>query len=351
MSFEIDDGSEIRRQPKRNPTLKVLGVGGAGNNAVNRMIESGIHGVTFVVGNTDLQVLEDSKADVKIQLGRELTRGLGAGGNPEVGEKATYESREDIISVLEDTDMLFITAGLGGGTGTGSAPVVAQLAKEMGILTVGVVTTPFYFEGNSRWENAKLGLQKLKENVDTLIKISNNKLLEEYPGDITVMDGFLKADEALHQAIKGISEVITRRGVINQDFADIESVIREAGVAFLGIGIGKGENRAQEAAIKAMDSKLLERPVDNATAVILNISSNRNITMKEMNLSAVVIRQRCSEDVDLKFGLIIDDDLPDDEVRVTLIATKFEDDDHLLDLDNDIPAVFRLGLNEFLRSD
>jgi cell division protein FtsZ len=176
-------------------------------------------------------------------------------------------------------------------------------------------------------------------------------LLEEYPGDITVMDGFLKADEALHQAIKGISEVITRRGVINQDFADIESVIREAGVAFLGIGIGKGENRAQEAAIKAMDSKLLERPVDNATAVILNISSNRNITMKEMNLSAVVIRQRCSEDVDLKFGLIIDDDLPDDEVRVTLIATKFEDDDHLLDLDNDIPAVFRLGLNEFLRSD
>jgi len=351
MAFEIDDGSEIRKPPKRNPTLKVFGVGGAGNNAVNRMIESGIHGVTFVVGNTDLQVLEDSKADVKIQLGKTLTRGLGAGGNPEVGEKATYESKEDILSVLEDTDMLFITAGLGGGTGTGAAPVIAKLAKELGILTVGVVTTPFYFEGNNRWENAKAGLRNLRESVDTLIKISNNKLLEEFPGDITVMDGFLKADEALHQAIKGISEVITRRGLINQDFADIESVIREAGVAFLGIGIGKGEDRAQESAIRAMDSKLLERPVDNATAVILNISSNKNITMKEMNLAAAVIRQRCSETVDMKFGLILDEDLPEDEVRVTLIATRFEDNDDLLSMDSDIPAVFRLGLNEFLRGD
>ena len=351
MAFEIDDGKDIRRPPKRNPTIKVFGVGGAGNNAVNRMIESGIHGVIFVVANTDLQVLEDAKADIKIQLGKELTRGLGAGGNPEVGEKAAYESKDDILAVLEDTDMLFITAGLGGGTGTGAAPVIAKFAKEMGILTIGTVTTPFYFEGVNRWNNAKKGLGNLKENVDTLIKISNNKLLEEFPQDITVVDGFLKADEALHQGIKGISEVITRRGLINQDFADIESVMREAGVAFLGIGIGKGEDRAQQASVRAMDSKLLERPVDNATAVILNISSNKNITMKEMNLAAAVIRQRCSETVDMKFGLILDDDLPEDEVRVTLIAAKFEDNEELLSMDSDIPAVYRMGLNEFLRGD
>ncbi|HPE67816.1 MAG TPA: cell division protein FtsZ [Thermotogota bacterium] len=351
MPFEIDDGKDLRRQPRRNPTIKVIGVGGAGNNAVNRMIESGIHGVIFVVANTDLQVLEDSKADIKIQLGKELTRGLGAGGNPEKGEKAAFESKEEILSILEDTDMLFITAGLGGGTGTGAAPVIAKLAREAGILTIGVVTTPFYFEGKNRWENAKKGLVNLREHVDTLIKISNNKLLEEFPGDITVMDGFLKADEALHQGIKGISEVITRRGLINQDFADIESVMREAGVAFLGIGIGKGEERAQQAAIRAMDSKLLERPVDNATAVILNISSNQNITMREMNLAAAVIRQRCSETVDMKFGLILDEDLPEDEVRVTLIATKFEDSEELLSMDGDIPAVYRMGLTELLRGE
>lgn len=351
MAFEIDDGKEIRRQPKRNPTIKVIGVGGAGNNAVNRMIESGIHGVVFVVANTDLQVLEDSKADVKIQLGKDLTRGLGAGGYPEIGEKAAYESKDELMSVLEDTDMLFITAGLGGGTGTGAAPVLAKIAKEMGILTVSVVTTPFYFEGTNRWTNAKRGLSTLSVNVDTLIKISNNKLLEEFPGDITVMDGFLKADEALHQGIKGISEVITCRGMINLDFADIESIMRDAGVAFLGIGIGKGEERSQQAATRAMDSKLLERPIDNSTAVILNISSSHNITMREMNLAAAEIRQRCSETVDMKFGLILDEDLPEDEVRVTLIATKFEDSEDLLSLEEDIPAVFRLGFTEMLRGD
>jgi len=207
------------------------------------------------------------------------------------------------------------------------------------------------YYAKNRWNNAKKGLNILKQNVDTLIKISNNKLLEEFPGDITVMDGFLKADEALHQGIKGISEVITRRGLINQDFADIESVMREAGVAFLGIGIGKGEDRAQQSSLKAMDSKLLERPIDNATAVILNISANKNITMKEMNLAAAVIRQRCSETVDMKFGLIMDEDLPEDEVRVTLIATKFEDSEELLDLESDIPAVYRLGLTEYLRGE
>lgn len=349
MPFEITEDTNKERKIKRVPTIKVMGVGGAGNNAITRMIESGIKDVTFVAANTDLQVLEASQADVTIQLGAETTRGLGAGGYPEIGEKAAEESKPEIQEILDGTDLLFITCGMGGGTGTGATPVIAKTAKEMQILTVSIVTTPFYFEGNSRWRIATEGLQKLHSNVDTLIRISNNKLLEELPPDTTIPEAFLKADETLHQGVKGISELITKRGYINLDFADVEAVMRDAGPAMLGIGIGKGENRAEDAARMAMDSKLLEQPVKNASSIILNVSAPKNVTMKEMHAAASVIRQGCSEEADVKFGLIIDDSVPEDELRVTLIATGFEEPDNLLFSDNDIPAIYRSGLDEFLR--
>ncbi|MDI3515945.1 MAG: cell division protein FtsZ [Thermotogota bacterium] len=346
MGFELLN--ESKRLPKMSPTIKVIGVGGAGNNAVNRMVESGIHGVEFVAVNTDLQVLEACKAEKKVQIGKNITRGLGAGGRPDIGEQAALESEEEIREVLQDTDMLFVTAGLGGGTGTGAAPVIARLAKEIGALTVAVVTTPFYFEGNARWRVAIDGLKKLRENVDTLIKISNNKLLSEYEADLPVVEAFMKADETLHQGIKGISELITKRGYINLDFADVDSVMRGAGAAMLGIGVGKGENRAFEAAKKAMNSKLLEHPVDNASAIILNVSAPRNVTLKEMHLAASVIRQSCSDDVDVKFGLIIDDSIPEDEMRVTLIATGYELDESFYMSEEEIPTVLKLGLADFI---
>ncbi|WP_036223615.1 cell division protein FtsZ [Mesoaciditoga lauensis] len=349
MPFEIEEEGRRERKVKRIPTIKVMGVGGSGNNAITRMIEVGIKDVIFVSANTDLQVLEASQADVTIQLGAETTRGLGAGGYPEIGERAAEESVEEIEKVLDDTDLLFLTAGLGGGTGTGATPVIARVARELGILTVAIVTTPFYFEGNNRWRIAMEGLKKLQNEVDTLIRISNNKLLEELPVDITIPEAFLKADETLHQGVKGISELITKRGYINLDFADVESVMRDAGPAMLGIGIGKGENRAEEAAKMAMESRLLDQPVNNASAIILNVSAPKNVTMKEMHVAASVIRQGCSEEADVKFGLIIDDSIPDDEMRVTLIATGFEEADKLLFNDNDIPAIYRSGLDEFLK--
>ena len=349
MPFEIEEEGRRERKVKRIPTIKVMGVGGSGNNAITRMIEAGIKDVIFVSANTDLQVLEASQADVTIQLGAETTRGLGAGGYPEIGEKAAEESVEEIEKVLDDTDLLFLTAGMGGGTGTGATPVIARIARRLGILTVAIVTTPFYFEGNNRWRIAMEGLKKLRNEVDTLIRISNNKLLEELPVDITIPEAFLKADETLHQGVKGISELITKRGYINLDFADVESIMRDAGPAMLGIGIGKGENRAEDAAKMAMESRLLEQPVNNASAIILNVSAPKNVTMKEMHVAASVIRQGCSEEADVKFGLIIDDSIPEDEMRVTLIATGFEEPDKLLFNDSDIPAIYRSGLDEFLK--
>ncbi|HEU24355.1 MAG: cell division protein FtsZ [Mesoaciditoga sp.] len=349
MPFEITEDTNKERKIKRVPVIKVMGVGGAGNNAITRMIEAGIKDVIFVAANTDLQVLEASQADVTIQLGAETTRGLGAGGYPEIGEKAAEESKSEIQEILEGTDLLFLTCGMGGGTGTGATPVIARIAKEMQILTVAIVTTPFYFEGNNRWRIATEGLKKLHSNVDTLIRISNNKLLEELPPETTIPEAFLKADETLHQGVKGISELITKRGYINLDFADVEAVMRNAGPAMLGIGIGKGQNRAEDAARMAMDSKLLEQPVKNASSIILNVSAPKNVTMKEMHAAASVIRQGCSEEADVKFGLIIDDTVPEDEMRVTLIATGFEEADKLLFTDSDIPAIYRSGLDDFLR--
>jgi len=343
MSFEINYGKDD--QKVRLPAIKVIGVGGAGGNAINRMISQGIHGVTFIAANTDVQVLDNNKADIKIQLGNHLTRGLGAGGDPEIGRQAAEESLEEIVKYIEDTDLLFITAGMGGGTGTGAAPVIARAAMDLGILTIAVVTTPFFFEGNTRLKVAAMGLRNLRDTVDTLIRISNNKLLQELPPSTSIVDAFAKADDTLHHGIKGISELITKRGYINLDFADVESILRKAGTAMLGIGIGRGDRRAEEAARAAMESKLLEKPIDNATGIILNVSA-KNITLREMNIAAAIVRQNCSEDADVKLGLIVDTEMPDDELHVTLIAAGFEaEEGEMMGDTADIPAIYRFGLD------
>ncbi len=343
MSFEIDYGQS--KDSMRLPTIKVIGVGGAGGNAINRMITDGIHGVTFIAANTDVQVLESNNAEFKIQLGSHLTRGLGAGGNPEVGEHAAEESIDEIRESLQDTDLLFITAGMGGGTGTGAAPIVASVARDMGILTVAVVTTPFFFEGNTRLRVAKEGLRRLRKSVDTLIRISNNKLLQELPPNTSIVEAFAKADGTLHHGIKGISELITRRGYINLDFADVDSVLRNAGTAMLGIGVGSGEDRAEIAARQAMESRLLEKPLDNATGIILNVSA-KSVTLKEMNLAAAIVRQNCSEDADVKLGLIVDSEMDGEDLHITLIAAGLEmDEGELLGEATDIPAIYRFGLD------
>ncbi|HOK34044.1 MAG TPA: cell division protein FtsZ [Fervidobacterium sp.] len=326
------------------PILKVIGVGGAGCNAINRMAEVGIKGVTLISVNTDAQVLEVSKADIVVQIGEKLTKGLGAGGNAKVGEEAALEDRKKLEDILHGTDMLFITAGFGGGTGTGAAPVIAEIAKTLGILTVAIVTMPFFFEGTPRWNTAREGIAKMAGKVDTLIKISNNKLLEELSPSTTIVDAFSTADEILHQGVKGISDLIMKRGYINLDFADIESVMRNAGNAMLGIGIGKGEKRVYDATRKALDNKFLDYPIENAKSLILNISAPRNSTLQEMQEAAMIVKQTCSEDADMKFGMVIDDELSDDEMRVTVIATKFDTEDNSEKQAEDIPAIYKFGL-------
>ncbi len=343
MGFELDKTERESTGKAVLPIIKVMGIGGAGNNAINRMIELGIHGVEFIAVNTDVQVLEANKAPVKIQIGEKVTRGLGAGGNPEIGRKAAEESAEAIKEVLKDTDMLFITAGFGGGTGTGAAPVVAEIARELGILTVAIVTTPFFFEGPKRWATAVNGLREIKDRVDTLIRISNNKLLEE--PDVEISRAFLMADEILHQGVKGISELITKRGMINLDFADIESVMRNAGAALLGIGVGKGENRASEAVRNAMESKLVDYPIEDARTMIVNLTAPPNAKMSELNTAMMLIKQHTSEDTDIILGLMYDEELDQDEMRITLIATRFEEDERILIPDEDVPAIFWKGIN------
>jgi cell division protein FtsZ len=343
MGFELD--REKREETGRAvlPVIKVMGVGGAGNNAINRMIELGIHGVDFIAVNTDVQVLEANKAPIKVQIGEKITRGLGAGGNPEVGKKAAEESIDRIKEILKDTDMLFIAAGFGGGTGTGAAPVIAEAAKEMGILTVAIVTTPFFFEGPKRWATAIEGLKEIKDKVDTLIRISNNKLLEE--PDVEISKAFLMADEILHQGVKGISELITRRGVINLDFADIESIMRNAGAALLGIGVGKGEDRATEAVRNAMESKLVDYPIEDARTMIVNLTAPPNAKMKELNTAMMLIKQHTSDDTDIILGLMYDKDLSEDEIRITLIATRFEEDERILIPEEEVPAIYWFGID------
>ena len=308
--FKLDN---YDRQPadfqrySSNAKIKVVGVGGGGGNAVNRMIASGLSGVEFLAMNTDAQVLEKSRAPRKIQLGTKLTNGLGAGGNPSVGEKAAEESREDIIASLDNADMVFVTAGMGGGTGTGAAPVVAKIAKEMGALTVAVVTKPFKFEGKRRLSQALQGLEKLKENVDALIVIPNDKLIEVVERRTTLQAAFSVVDEVLLSGVQGISDIILVSGLINVDFADVKTVMQSSGSALMGIGKSSGEGRALEAAKLAIDSKLLECSINGATGIIMNVTGGSDMTLHEVDEAASVIHEAVAEDAEVIFGAVVDE--------------------------------------------
>ncbi len=305
-------------------TIKVIGVGGGGNNAVNRMIEHGVQGVEFIAVNTDAQALNLSKAEVKIQLGTKLTRGLGAGANPEVGRKAAEESKEQLEEALQGADMIFVTAGMGGGTGTGAAPVIAQVAKEIGALTVGVVTRPFMFEGRKRSTQAVTGIDGLKENVDTLIVIPNDRLLEIIDKNTPMLEAFREADNVLRQGVQGISDLIATPGLINVDFADVKTIMSDKGSALMGIGIATGENRATEAAKKAISSPLLETSIDGARGVLMNITGGGNLSLYEVQEAADIVTSAADQEVNVIFGSVINEDLKE-EIVVTVIATGFDD--------------------------
>lgn len=304
--------------------IKVVGVGGGGNNAVNRMIESDVQGIEFIAVNTDKQALYSSQAGIKVQIGEKLTRGLGAGANPDIGMKAAEESKNEIIESLEGADMVFITAGMGGGTGTGAAPIVAEAAKELGILTVGVVTKPFMFEGRRRMVHAEKGIERLKEKVDTLVTIPNDRLLQVVEKKTSIMDAFKIADDVLKQGIQGISDLIAVPALINLDFADVKTVMQDQGLAHMGIGKASGDNRATEAAKQAIHSPLLETSIEGAKGVLLNITGGQNLGLFEVNEAADLIRQSVDPDANIIFGAGIDENLKD-ELKITVIATGFDE--------------------------
>lgn len=319
--FELEENVSI------GANIKVVGVGGGGSNAVSTMIESGMTGVDFVVANTDIQALNSSKAGQKIQLGFDLTKGLGAGANPDIGRRSAIESYNEIVEQLKGSDMVFVTAGMGGGTGTGGAPIVAKIARELGALTIGVVTKPFMFEGKKRSKHAEGGLSELRENVDALIVIPNQKLLSVAADKTPLLETFKKADEVLLQAVQGISNLINIRGLINLDFADIRTVMANKGLALMGTGSAKGENRAIEAATQAISSPLLENvKIDGATGIIINVSGGSDLSLYEVNEASTLITEAASEDAEVIFGAVIDPTL-NDEVRVTVIATGFAKED------------------------
>jgi cell division protein FtsZ len=310
-------------------TIKVIGVGGGGSNAVNRMIEHGVQGVEFICVNTDAQALNLSKAPVKMQIGTKLTRGLGAGANPDIGKKAAEESREQIEEALSGADMVFVTAGMGGGTGTGAAPVVAEIAKDLGALTVGVVTRPFTFEGRKRSTQAVGGISVLKEKVDTLIVIPNDRLLEIVDKNTPMLEAFREADNVLRQGVQGISDLIAVPGLINLDFADVKTIMTERGSALMGIGVGTGENRAAEAAKKAISSPLLETSIDGAKGVLMNITGGANLSLYEVNEAADIVSSASDPEVNMIFGSVINEELKD-EILVTVIATGFDENEKVV---------------------
>ncbi|MFD0943254.1 cell division protein FtsZ [Savagea faecisuis] len=305
--------------------IKVIGVGGGGNNAVNRMIEHGVRGVDFIAVNTDAQALNLSSADIKLQIGGKLTRGLGAGANPEVGKKAAEESKEQIEEALQGADMVFVTAGMGGGTGTGAAPVIAQIAKDLGALTVGVVTRPFMFEGKKRATQAAGGIAAMKDAVDTLIVIPNDKLLEIVDRNTPMLEAFKEADNVLRQGVQGISDLIAVPGLINLDFADVKTIMSDKGSALMGIGMATGENRATEAAKKAISSPLLETSIDGARGVLMNITGGSNLGLYEVQEAADIVAAASDQEVNLIFGSVINEELKE-EIVVTVIATDFNKD-------------------------
>ncbi|PBB05315.1 cell division protein FtsZ [Salimicrobium humidisoli] len=305
-------------------TIKVIGVGGGGSNAVNRMIEHGVQGVEFIAVNTDAQALNMSKAEVKMQIGNKLTRGLGAGANPEVGRKAAEESKEQLEEALQGADMVFVTAGMGGGTGTGAAPVIAQVSKEVGALTVGVVTRPFSFEGRKRSTQATGGIDSFKGSVDTLIVIPNDRLLEIVDKNTPMLEAFREADNVLRQGVQGISDLIAVPGLINVDFADVKTIMVDKGSALMGIGIATGEDRAAEAAKKAISSPLLETSIDGAHGVLMNISGGTNLSLYEVQEAADIVTSAADQEVNVIFGSVINENLKD-EIVVTVIATGFDE--------------------------
>ncbi|TNK96482.1 cell division protein FtsZ [Fructilactobacillus sanfranciscensis] len=334
MDYSIDQNAN------KGANIKVIGIGGGGN-AVNRMIEDGVKGVEFIAANTDVQALNDSKAEIKINLGPKLTKGLGAGSNPEVGAKSAEESQEDITNALKGSDMVFVTAGMGGGTGNGAAPIIAKIAKGMGALTVAVVTRPFTFEGPARSHNASEGLEALKQNVDTMVVISNNQVLEMADKKTTFLGALHDADNVLRQGVQGISDLITRPGYVNLDFADVTTIMKDKGTALMGVGSATGENRAAEATKKAINSPLLEVSIDGAKQVLLNITGGTDLGIFEAQDAANIIRDATSDDTNIIFGTSINEDMGD-EIRVSVIATGIDDDSN--------PIVNTPGLNTSIKS-
>lgn len=313
----------MQRPMENFARIRVVGVGGGGSNAVNRMIEAGISGVDFIAVNTDAQALVLSNAPVRVRIGDKLTRGLGVGGNPELGRKAAEESMDELYRVLDGSDMVFVTAGMGGGTGTGASPVVAKIARDIGALTIGIVTRPFFFEGPKRAELASAGIEALKEHVDTLIVIPNDRLLEIVEKRVSLQDAFRMADDVLRQGIQAISEVITVPGLINVDFNDVRAVMSEGGAALMAVGEGRGENRASEAAHQAISNRLLDITIDGAQRILFNITGGPDLSLHEVYEAATVIRETAHPEVDLRFGAVIDEGMGD-AVRITLIATGFD---------------------------
>ena len=319
----IMDDNELNYMMDGTATIKVIGVGGAGNNAVNRMIEAGIRNVEFIAVNTDRQTLNESKASTKIQIGEKLTRGLGAGANPDIGGQAAEESRAQIAEVLKGADMVFVTAGMGGGTGTGAAPIVAATAKEMGILTIGVVTKPFTFEGKKRLAQAERGITSLKGKVDTLVVIPNDKLLQVIDRKTSMIEAFRMADDILRQGVQGISDLISVPGVINLDFADVRTIMLNQGMAHMGIGCASGENRAEDAAKQAIQSPLLETSIEGARGIIINITGGSDMGLHEANTAAELVQRSADPEANIIFGTVIDEAMGD-ELQITVIATGFE---------------------------
>ena len=322
----MDNNDDLNYMMDGAATIKVIGVGGAGNNAVNRMIEAGIKNVEFIAINTDRQALNLSKANSKIQIGEKLTRGLGAGANPDIGTQAAEESKAEIAEVLKGADMVFVTAGMGGGTGTGAAPIVAATAKELGILTIGVVTKPFTFEGKKRLAQAERGVASLKGKVDTLVVTPNDKLLQVIDRKTSIVEAFRMADDVLRQGVQGISDLIAVPGLINLDFADVKAIMLNQGMAHMGIGRASGENRAEDAAKQAIQSPLLETSIEGAKGVIINITGGSDIGLHEANTAAELVQRSADPEANIIFGTVTDDSYGD-EIQITVIATGFEKED------------------------
>lgn len=315
---------ELKPKIETIARIKVVGVGGSGHNAIHRMISAGLQSVEFIAINTDAQALHHSKADKKVQIGKQSTKGLGAGMNPELGRAAAEESKEEILEVLRGSDMVFVTCGLGGGTGSGAGPVVAELAKSQGILTVGVVTKPFAFEGAKRREIGEKALEELKERVDTIIVIPNDRILQVIDKKTSLLDAFRTVDDVLRQGVQGIADLVTMPGLINVDFADVKTIMQDAGSALMGIGKGSGENRAVEAAKAAIDSPLLEVSIDGAKGVLFNITGGKDLGMYEVDEAAKIITKSVDGDAQIIFGAVIDETMGDD-IRITVIATGFDE--------------------------